>query len=322
MGHLISVITPCYNEEETVAECVNRTAKVFKELLPGVEYEHIFADNASTDGTVAVLRELATQNKNIKVFVNSRNVGPFRNMYRGMAKATGDAVIPMLPADLQDPPEVIAEMIVHWKSGYDVVYGTRSKRQGETMFKRFTAKTFYSLFARLTRLPIPMQTGDFALMDAKVVRSLLQFREHGLYWRGLRCWNGFRQRHVSFSRPERIAGKSSYSFFKSLSLAKDAIFSFSEIPKRIPLYFFLLFLAGGIFALGLSFHLYGSRIALWPSLPLPFLILIIAMGLAQFLCVWLGSEYSARILDNVRDRPRWIIDKRTAHLEGKETNHA
>ena len=316
---MLSIIVPCHNEIQALPflyDALHEASQLWSEPT-----EFILVDDGSTDGTWEEITRYASQDFRVRGVSLSRNFGHQAAIGAGFESARGNAIA-VIDADLQDPPEVIAEMIVHWKSGYDVVYGTRSKRQGETMFKRFTAKTFYSLFARLTRLPIPMQTGDFALMDAKVVRSLLQFREHGLYWRGLRCWNGFRQRHVSFSRPERIAGKSSYSFFKSLSLAKDAIFSFSEIPKRIPLYFFLLFLAGGIFALGLSFHLYGSRIALWPSLPLPFLILIIAMGLAQFLCVWLGSEYSARILDNVRDRPRWIIDKRTAHLEGKETNHA
>ena len=179
----ISVITPCYNEEVNVEICAQELRKVMKEQLPGYDYEHIFADNASTDSTLARLREIAAKDEKVKVISNSRNVGPFRNMWNGMKSATGDAVIPQLAADLQDPPSVIPEFVKNWEAGFLVTYGVRAKRE-EPIIMRMARGLYYRIIKKFAAAVIPLNSGEFLLADKKVIESILAVDDQYPYIRG------------------------------------------------------------------------------------------------------------------------------------------
>ena len=180
----ISIITPCYNEENNVRECYQAVKEVVTQSLPNYRYEHIFADNASTDGTLARLKEIAAQDQNVKVISNSRNVGPFRNMWNAMKSASGDAVIPLLPADLQDPPSVIPQFVSNWESGDLVVYGVRANRE-ESWIMRKMRGTYYRLIRRFADAVIPLNSGEFLLADKRVIQSILTVDDAYPYIRGL-----------------------------------------------------------------------------------------------------------------------------------------
>jgi dolichol-phosphate mannosyltransferase len=217
--------------------------------------------------------------------------------------AVGAVVV--LDADLQDPPSLVREMIAKWRAGYEVVYAQRQRRDGETFFKRFTAKLYYRLLDYCTQVQIPRDTGDFALLDATVVRTLLELREHALFWRGLRKWTGFRQTAVIFDRPERVYGQTKYTLRKMVALAWDGLLSFSRLPLRLALY------AGGV---TLVATLICSVISVGRSLisagpddvPL-FTLAVFYLGSVQLICLGIVGEYLNRIYDEVRNRPRWIV---------------
>jgi glycosyltransferase involved in cell wall biosynthesis len=234
MTPMISVITPCFNEEETIAECVRRTAKVFAELMPEIDYEHIFADNASTDNTFSILAELAKTNPRIKVFVNSRNIGPFRNMYRGMSKARGEAIIPMLPADLQDPPEIIPDFVRLWRAGSLVVFGERTNRQ-EGILLRTLRGIYYRIVRRFAEGNIPINSGEFMLIDRSISDSLLALNDQYPYIRGLVAQSVDVSSSVKYKWEARTEGKSHSNWFSLLDQAINGFVSTSRIPARLAL---------------------------------------------------------------------------------------
>jgi glycosyltransferase involved in cell wall biosynthesis len=227
----ISVITPCYNEENNVEECYLAVKAVFEKDLPGYRCEHIFADNASEDGTVAILRRLATADLNVKVIVNSRNFGPFRSMFNGLRHATGDAVVVFLPADQQDPPELISEMVRHWENGIEVVAGARVNRQ-ETWSLRLCRRIFYRLVNTLSEIDIPENVGEFQLIDRKVWEVVVSHHDQYPYIRGIIASAGFRRLILPYTWRTRKRGISKNNLFSLIDQGMNGIFSFTAAPLR------------------------------------------------------------------------------------------
>jgi dolichol-phosphate mannosyltransferase len=229
----------------------------------------------------------------------------------------------ILDADLQDPPSLVDEMLARWHEGYDVVYAQRNRRYGETWFKRVTASLFYRLLDKLNSCSIPRDTGDFSLIDAKVARTLVSCREHAMFWRGLRCWSGYRQTAVRFDRPQRAAGTTKYSLGKLMRLACDGLLCFSELPLRLPLYaggaaLLLTAAAGGW---SLFCFLGGPALAAYSLSPVS--LGMFFLGAVQLICLGVIGEYLNRIYDEVRNRPRWIVDLEIgAGIAAQSPNHS
>src|SRR6266404_8007081 len=225
---LLSIIVPCYNEEAVLQQSHQRLADALKQL-EDLKYEIIYVDDGSEDGTSEILSDLQKSDGRVRLLRLSRNFGHQIAVTAGLESASGDAVV-IIDADLQDPPDVIGQMVERWRAGYDVVYGVRVERSGETGFKLWTAKLFYRLIDRVSETPIPHDTGDFRLMDQKVVRVLLSMPERDRFLRGMASWAGFRQIGLPYKREPRPAGKSKYPLFKMIRFATDGIISFSFVP--------------------------------------------------------------------------------------------
>ena len=309
---LLSVVVPVYNEEEVIGETLKRLKSVL-DALP-MRYEILFVNDGSRDHTLQILRPACRDDARLKLIDFSRNFGHQTAITAGMDYAEGDAVV-VIDADLQDPPECIPEMVALWESGYEVVYGKRKSRKGESVFKRFTAAAFYRILNRLTDEEIPVDTGDFRLLDQKVVQALRSVPERGRYVRGLISWIGYKQTAYEFERAERFAGKTKYPLKKMFSLARDAVYSFSYKPLRIVggigsvaaaagflylLYIVIAKLCGAAFAVG------------WPSVMCALLliggIIMIALGMM--------GNYIGRIYDEVKARPLYLV-RDTENLEGR-----
>lgn len=300
---MISVVIPCYNETD-VLHLTYRSLLAAAEQWAG-PFEIILVDDGSTDNTWSIIEELALQDSRVRGFRLSRNFGHQAALGAGLERVEGKVVV-VLDADLQDPPELVEQMLGKWQEGYDVVFAQRRQREGETWFKRTTAMLFYRLLGRINSVNIPRDTGDFCLMDARVVRTLLDCKEHALFWRGLRSWTGFRQTHITFDRPARAAGTAKYTFWKSLRLALNGIVNFSELPLRLPLYLggVLVGATGLAAVLAVVCMLIGSAPPVsWTALGLWFI------GAVQLLCMGLMGEYLNRIYEETRGRPRWIVDR-------------
>lgn len=226
----ISVVVPCFNEDAVLAETTRRLTSSLEQI--GRTFEIIYVDDGSRDNTPRILTELHASDPRIRVVRLSRNFGHQVAISAGLEFARGAAVV-LIDADLQDPPEVIAEMVALWRQGYDVVYSTRDKRDGETAFKTLTAKWFYRFMNRLSEVPIPLDSGDFRLLDRRVVDALLAMPERDRFMRGMVSWVGFRQVSVPYSRAPRHAGNSKYTLFKMARFAADGILSFSIAPLRL-----------------------------------------------------------------------------------------
>ena len=231
---MLSIITPVYNEELNVTNCAQSLKVYMAKNFPSLEYEHIFADNCSTDTTVEILRKLASKNRNIKVILNSRNVGPFRSMWNALKSSSGDAVIPFLPSDLQDPIDVISEFIRGWEQGYLVVYGVRSNRQ-EGLFIRTCRNFYYRIISRFAEGYIPRNVGEFLIADRKVIDSILSVDDHYPYIRGLIAQTGVKSKEISYTWVKRDKGKSKLNFIQLVDQAVNGFVSTSKIPARIAL---------------------------------------------------------------------------------------
>lgn len=230
----ITIITPCYNEEANVEICASELKRVMIERLPTYDYEHIFADNASTDATLEKLRILATHDPRIKVIANSRNVGPFRNMWNAMKSATGDAIIPLLPADLQDPPSVIPEMVEQWECGYLVTFGVRANRE-EVLLMRIARGIYYRIIKKFASAVIPLNSGEFLLADNKVINSILAVDDQYPYIRGLIAQTDVRSTSIPYTWVKRQRGKSKNSFISLIDQAINGFVSTSRVPARFAL---------------------------------------------------------------------------------------
>jgi glycosyltransferase involved in cell wall biosynthesis len=303
---LCSVIVPMYNEEEVIPETYRRLTKVMEGL--NKSYEIIFINDGSRDNTKAMLSELCKTDKRVKMIDFARNFGHQIAITAGMDYAAGDCMV-IIDGDLQDPPELIPDMIEIWRSGFDVVYGKRKSRQGETFFKKFTAKIFYRLLGKLTDVDIPVDTGDFRLIDRKVCEALKQLPERSRYVRGLMSWVGFKQTAIEFERSERFAGETKYPLKKMLKLAMDGIMSFSYKPLRIASYLgTFLSLASFlylIFVLLQKLIFPESAQSGWAS------IIAVSLFFNGIILLMLGiiGEYIGRIYDEAKGRPLYIISE-------------
>lgn len=299
----LSVIVPCFNEAEVIEHTHRRLSTALEGITP--DYEIIYVDDGSRDRTAELLRDVQNGSAQAKVVRLSRNFGHQIAVSAGLEYARGQAVV-LIDADLQDPPEVIGRMLEKWQEGYQVVYGRRTDRSGETKFKLWTATAFYRFINRLSEVPIPLDTGDFRLMDRVVVDALLRMRERHRLLRAMTSWVGFNQTAVPYSRAERFAGTSKYSLRKMLTLALDGIVSFSAIPLKI------------VTSVGLAFSvlsvlgiIYAVVLRLWTDNWVPgwTLIFIAVMLIGGLQLIFLGviGEYIGRIYSEAKDRPLFFV---------------
>lgn len=304
----VSLVIPMYYEEEVAKECYNRVTKVLSSLQD-YTYEIVFINDGSKDKTLEILEEIAEKDSNVKIISFARNFGHQCAVTAGLQEVTGDAIV-IIDADLQDPPELIPDMLKLWEDGNEVIYGKRKTRDGESKFKLFTAKMFYQTLNALSDVDIPKDTGDFRLVDKKVVDVINNLPEHNKFLRGLFSWVGFKQTPFEYERKERFAGKTKYPLKKMLKLASDGIISFSTKPLKIvgglgilSMVISLLILIYAI--VSFLFHLHNLT-AGWTSLmvTMTFLSGIILVSL------WMIGEYIARIYDEVKGRPQYIIDRK------------
>ncbi len=301
MNKLLSLIVPVFNEEEVLPASYARMSAAMQ-AVTGYDYEIIYVNDGSRDGTMKQLRAIAKEHKEVRVISFSRNFGHQLAVTAGMDNARGDALI-IIDADLQDPPEVIAELVKAWENGADIAYGKRLKREGETVFKKLTAFCYYRLLNAMSAYPIPLDTGDFRLLDKKVADVFLKMREHNRFLRGMSGWMGFDAVPVEYVRHERQAGKTKYTLKKMLRLAFDGILGFSYKPMSLALYAgAALGVTGmlGLIALIIIAATIGCAPWLWA---VDGLVLINALTLAA---IGVQGAYLNRIYDEVRDRPLYI----------------
>lgn len=302
----VSVIIPCYNEEDVISETVKRLLQMC-DVVHDIDFELIFIDDGSHDRTRAMLKDVAEHDSRIKVLGFSRNFSHQIAVTAGIDASKGDAII-LIDADLQDPPEVIPEMIEKWREGYDVVYGVRSERQGESSFKLYTAHLFYRILNRLSDVPIPFDTGDFRLMSRRVVEILCKMPERNRFLRGMVSWVGFRQCALPYQRHRRFAGVTKYPLKKMLKFATDGILSFSIAPLKVA-----TFLGVTCFFVSLMIILYALILRLFTSIWEPgwtaMIVSITFFGGVQLLCVGILGEYIGRIYDQVKQRPLYILEE-------------
>jgi dolichol-phosphate mannosyltransferase len=313
-GPLLSIVTPVHNEEDGIAEFYKRVVAALGQISPAADWELIFVDDGSTDGSASMIRKLCDEVSSVKLVTLSRNFGQQAALTAGIDHAEGRAVV-VLDSDLQDPPELIPELVERWRAGFKVVYGVRRQRTGEGPFKRFTARAFYRLLDRISEVRVPVDAGDYRLMDRRVVEVLRdRLREQNRYFRGLVSWVGFSQCGVEFDRVQRFAGTTKWSLGKLVRLAFDAITSFSERPLRLSLQL------GSVVTLGSL--LYAMWIILGrlltPERTVPgFATLIVAilfLGGVQLFSIGLLGEYVGRIYRETKDRPLYLVDE-TVNLE-------
>lgn len=298
----LSIITPCFNEESNVEICALELRKVMVEFLPQYDYEHIFADNSSTDFTLINLRELAKNDKRIKVISNSRNVGPFRNMWNAMKSSTGDAVIPLLPADLQDPPNIIPLFVKNWEEGFLVTYGIRSNRQ-ESLFFRILRGTYYRLIRKFASESIPLNSGEFLLADRKVIDSILAVDDQYPYIRGLIAQTSVPSASVKYTWNKRERGKSKNSFLSLIDQAINGFVSTSRVPARLALLGgFILSLLGVGYAIVTALLVLFTPISVTAGIP-TIIVGIFLLGGVQLLFLGLIGEYILSIHGQVRRMP-------------------
>jgi dolichol-phosphate mannosyltransferase len=301
MSPTFSIVAPVWNEIDSLPEFIKRVSKAMGKR----QWELLIVDDGSTDGSDKVLEEAAKQDKRIKPLLFARNFGHQTAVTAGMDHANGDAVI-IIDADLQDPPEIIPELIAKWEEGNEVVYAVREERKGESFFKRITAKFFYRLINRITAIDIPLDTGDFRLMDRRVVEVLNSMREHHRFLRGMSAWVGFQQVGVPYERAARFAGETHYTVSKMIRLAVTAITGFSFFPLQVAT--FLGFLAAGIATIAIPFvvisRLMGNQAFFGQATTL---IAVLFFGGVQLISLGILGEYIGRLYDEARGRPLYIL---------------
>jgi dolichol-phosphate mannosyltransferase len=303
---ILSIVVPVFNEAAVLMALHERLVRVLDGLTP--RYEVIFVDDGSKDESPVVLRNLAASNHNYRVIGFSRNFGHQAAVTAGIDAAAGEAIV-LIDADLQDPPEVIPQLVERWRAGFDVVYAVRSARKGESAFKRATATIFYRLLRLLTTLDLPLDTGDFRLMSRAAAAELTRLRERHRFIRGLVSWVGFRQVGVPYVREPRAGGSTKYSLRQMIRLATDAILSFSAVPLQLASYFGIL--SSVISFLGLLYVLFirlftDTAVTGWASV----MAMVAFLGSIQLLTLGVIGSYLARVYDEVRQRPLYIVASR------------
>ncbi len=319
---LISIVTPVYNEEDNVRDCYLAVRRLFENELAAYDYEYVFCDNASADGTIGILRQLAAEDPRVRVILNARNFGPLRSVFNALLRTTGDAVVPLLAADQQDPPEVIVDFVRHWEQGYQIVYGIRANRE-EGIVMRTIRRRYYRLVNRFADIHIPPDVGEFQLIDRRVVEVLRQCDDYYPYLRGMIASCGFSSVGVSFTWKARRKGVSKNRLYHLVDQALNGLISFTNLPMRLCLLFgFLLSAASISFAMViLVVNLVFYRQLAPPGIPLLVVSIFFFSGVQLFFFGVLG-EYISAIHFQVRKRPlvvereRINFDRPSRPLEG------
>jgi dolichol-phosphate mannosyltransferase len=300
-----SIIAPIYNESENILELYSRISNTLEKTEE--PWEILLVDDGSTDGSTSIIKRLADEDSRVRKIIFARNFGHQIAVTAGLDYSLGKAVI-IIDSDLQDPPEVILDLISKWKEGYEVIYAIRSEREGESWFKLFTASLFYRLIYRITDVNIPLDTGDFRLLDRKVVNVLNQMRERHRFLRGMSVWIGFRQTGVSYKRSARVAGETKYPLKKMVKFASDAITGFSYFPLQLAT--FLGFISAGLSILAIpvviAMRLAGSQAFFGQATTL---IAVLFLGGVQLISLGILGEYIGRLYDEAKGRPLYIISE-------------
>lgn len=302
----ITILIPAYNEEEVLVNLYSRLKDVLS-ALPYYDWEVLIVNDGSTDNTREIIRNLRNKDKRISYLNLSRNYGKEIAMIAGLDYASGDAVI-LIDADLQDPPELVPEMIKYWEEGYDDVYAKRKSRLGETWLKKFTARTFYKILKKITRIPIQENTGDFRLLDRRCVEALKQMRETQRYTKGMFSWIGFNKKEILFDREQRAAGKSKWNYLRLIDLAIEGITSFTTAPLRLSGFlggFISLFAFIYMTAIIVKTIVFGEPVRGYPSL----MAAILFLGGIQLLSLGIIGEYIGRIFNETKRRPLYFVDE-------------
>ena len=306
----ITVVTPCYNEELNIEDCYRSVREVFEAKLPGFDLEHIFCDNSSTDNSAAILRKMAARDPRVKVIINSRNYGPFRNTFNGLQYATGDAVVVLLAADLQDPPEVIPELVARWEVGHEVVYGIRANRE-EGIVMRNLRRLYYRMVSRFADISIPPDVGEFQLIDRVVLEALRRHEDYYPYIRGMIANCGFRSTGVPYVWKARRRGLSKNRLYHLIDQGLNGLISFTNIPMRICMFAgFGIALASFLYALFtivVNFLFHGTLAP--PGIP-TLIVAIFFFGGVQLMFLGVIGEYVSAIHSQVRKRPLVIERER------------
>jgi dolichol-phosphate mannosyltransferase len=314
---LLSVIVPCYNEEDVLRATHERLTSVLAGMS-SLDYELIFVNDGSQDDTQLILTQLQRLDPHVRVLLLSRNFGHPIAITAGLEEAAGDAVV-ILDADLQDPPEVIPQMIELWQDGNDVVYGLRIDRKGESTFKLWTAKIFYRLINRLSETKMPLDAGDFRLLDRRVVEVIKNMPERARFLRGMVSWAGFRQVSVPYERAARHAGNSKYPLTKMIRFAMDGIISFSLVPLKLVIWtgFLAIWIAIAGIVVAVADRLMHVNLARgWASL----FVAVLFMGGVQLVSLGIIGEYLGRIYTEVKRRPLYVVQERLGFANEKPTS--
>jgi dolichol-phosphate mannosyltransferase len=314
---LLSVVVPCLNEQEVLRD-TNQQLIATLELMP-LSFEIVYVDDGSTDSTGDTLRELAAQDDRIRVVRLSRNFGHQMAITAGLEHSSGDALV-IIDADLQDPPEVILEFVQKWRNGYDVAYGVRTERDGETAFKLWSAKFFYRFIDRLSDTPMPLEAGDFRLIDRRVADALLAMPERDRFVRGMVSWLGFSQIAVPYRRAQRRAGVTKFSLFRMLRFAMDGIFSFSIVPLRLATWIGFSASAMALFGIVVAVleRVFGVQglVKGWTSV----VTAVLFIGGVQLICLGIIGEYVGRIYGESKRRPLYLVRERIGFNASKAEN--
>jgi dolichol-phosphate mannosyltransferase len=315
-GLLVSLVVPVFNESEVIGVFYERATRALS-ALEGATYEILFIDDGSRDDSYGQLAGFAARDPHVRVLKFSRNFGHQIAITAGIDHARGDCVV-IIDADLQDPPETVASMVAEWRRGFDVVYGVRSDRAGETRLKLATASMFYRLLGRLTNIHIPANVGDFRLMSRRVVDQLKQLREKDRFVRGLVSWVGFRQTGVKYHRDARYAGETKYPFRKMLKFSFDGITSFSTMPLKLATW---TGSAAAIIAVLYLISVFvqwmlGYTVEGWATI----MVAMLFLGSVQLICLGILGEYLGRIFNEVKPRPMYVIEEHlTTESESSRT---
>lgn len=298
-----SIIAPIYNEKDNLPELYRRVKDVMDSTHE--PWELVLVDDGSTDSSTELMRALAKEDKRVRPVIFARNFGHQVAVTAGLDYSRGDAVV-IIDADLQDPPELILEMVEKWKQGYEVVYAVRAEREGESWFKLWTASLFYRIIYRITDVKIPLDTGDFRLMDRDVVNVMNNMRERHRFLRGMSAWVGFKQIGVEYKRSARVAGETKYPFRKMLRLAINAVTSFSYFPLQVATY--IGFICAGIAAIAIPVVIYmrvtGSQAFFGQATTL---LAVLFLGGVQLISLGILGEYIGRLYDEAKGRPLYIV---------------
>jgi len=302
----ISILVPAYNEQEVIHHLYERLHKLAGET-PDYDFEFLFVNDGSRDKTLSIIKKYAMRDRRIAYINFSRNFGKEIAMIAGLDHVTGDATV-IIDADLQDPPELIPQMIALWEEGYDDIYAKRKSRAGESWLKKVTSELFYSILQKSTSIPIQQDTGDFRLLDKRCVEALCQFRESQRYTKGMFSWIGYNKKELLYDRDPRLAGETKWNYLKLVNLAIDGITSFTTAPLRISSVLGAIvsgFAFMYIFFLVIRTIFFGTDLAGYPSM----MAVILFLGGVQLLSLGIIGEYIGRIFNETKNRPLYFIEE-------------